>query len=498
MGVAKQISRVKELAEAKERNKDEIYRLEKGLVEHILLMDEIVDSIPEAIGVIRPDCSIAFFNKAGYELFGKSREEMRELNCFELFQGTEQVKDCIIDQLLVDKREQTCQIYSQDLGKHLEFYFKPILDPDCKVSLIILKIRDISQQKKFEEHLQRQEKTYRRLFESSPYGILVVQKGRIIMHNSEMIKLLGYREEELKNLSLKAIVDKDYSQRADKAIRSLQNAKLLKVETDLILKKKDKKKIHTNVTANKIDFLGDEAIQMTVRDTSLIRAEMDKASKIQKVRMEKYPVDLEKINFQTVYLPKQVVSGDFFHIFRTAKDEMIGFLGDSNGSGVSAALLNSAVKVIINYVITKTTDPETFLNMIHDEFHALFDEEFVAAICFKIDFKEEKITITSAGINEYIIERKGSPTQSVLKGPPIGGKLPDLAFDTIVHDFNPGDRIYLFTDGFDKKIQDKFFADKVFKLDMKEQKEYIKNYFARPDNISDDILWVGIESLPTI
>ncbi len=495
MGVAKQISRVKELAEAKEKNKDEIYRLEKGLVEHILLMDEIVDSIPEAIGVIRPDSSIAFFNKAGYELFGKSREEMRGLNFFELFQETGQVDASIIDQLLEEKKEKTSQIFSQALNKHLEFYFKPILDSESKLALIIIKIRDISQQKSFEEHLQTQEKTYRRLFELSPYGVLVVQKGKVIMHNSEIIKLLGYRQEELKNLSLKSIVDKDYNQRADKAIRSLQNGRLLKVETEIVLQKKDKKKIYTNITANRLDFLGNDVIQLTVRDISLIRAEMDKASKIQKVRMEKYPVDLEKINFQTVYLPKQVVSGDFFHIFRTGKDEMVGFLGDSNGSGVSAALLNSAVKVIINYVITKTTDPETFLNMIHEEFHSLFEEEFVAAICFKIDFKEEKITITSAGINEYIIERKGSPTQSILKGPPIGGKLPDLAFDTIVHDFKPGDRIYLFTDGFDKKIQDKIFADKVFKLDMEDQKEYIKNYFARPDNISDDVLWVGIESL---
>ncbi len=69
------------------------------------------------------------------------------------------------------------------------------------------------------------------------------------------------------------------------------------------------------------------------------------------------------------------------------------------------------------------------------------------------------------------------------------------SFDTMVHDFYPGDRIYLFTDGFDKQIQDKIFADKVFKLDMEEQKEFIKKYFAKPDNIHDDILWVGVESL---
>lgn len=495
MGVEKQISRVKELAEAKERNKDEIYHLEKGLVEHILLMEEILHSIPEAIGVIRPDCSVAFFNQAGYELFGKSRDEMRQINCMELFHEAGDMDTNIVDWILKEKKDYTCQIFSKFFNKHLELFFKPILDKDFQINLIILKIRDISQQKIFEEKLQTQEKAYRRLFESSPYGIVVMQDGKIIMHNSEMIKLLGYREEELEELDLLSIVDKDYSQRARKAFSNLHYGGLLKVETDLVLFRKDDKKIFTNITANKLDFLGKEAIQLTIRDTSLIRAEMDKASKIQKVRMEKYPVDLERINFQTVYLPKQIVSGDFFHIFRTGKDEMLGFLGDSNGSGVSAALLNSAVKVIINYVITKTTNPEEFLEMLDDEFNNLFEEDFVSAICFKIDFKEEKIIITSAGINEYIIERKGSPTQSLLKGPPIGGKLENLAFDTIVHDFQSGDRIYLFTDGFDSKIQNQYFADKVFRLDMEGQKEYIKDYFAKPDNISDDVLWVGIESL---
>jgi serine phosphatase RsbU (regulator of sigma subunit) len=96
--------------------------------------------------------------------------------------------------------------------------------------------------------------------------------------------------------------------------------------------------------------------------------------------------------------------------------------------------------------------------MIHDEFQPLFGEDFVAAICFKIDFAEKKIIVTSAGINEYIIERKGSPTLSILKGPPIGGKMENSSFDTMVHDFYPGDRIYLFTDGFDKQIQDNNFC----------------------------------------
>ena len=221
---------------------------------------------------------------------------------------------------------------------------------------------------------------------------------------------------------------------------------------------------------------------------------MNKASKIQRVRMEKYPNDLDKINFCTVYIPKNMVSGDFFHIFKTGEEEIVGFMGDSNGSGVSSALLNSAVKVIINDVITRTTDPPTFLNLIHEEFSPLFEEDFVSAICFRIDFAEKKIVITSAGINEYIIERKGSPTLSILKGPPIGCRVGNLSFDTIVHDFHPGDRLYLFTDGFSDKIQKQYFKEKKYTTSLEKQKQFVRGFFAKPDHVEDDVLWVGIEN----
>lgn len=496
MGIEKQISRIRDLAEAKEKNKEEIDKIERGLVDHILLMEEILQSIPDVVGVIRPDYTMAFFNYAGYKLFNKTRDQVRQRKCYELFNRTEKCENCTLDHVISSKKELTYDKFVDELGRFMDFFFKPVLDEKGNVDLIILKMRDITDQKLVEEQLQMQEKVYRRIFELSPYGILIVRDKKIIMLNSEAIKGLGYKEKDLKNINFRDIVHEDYIQRAMKIFKSLENKQVLKAEAELVFIKKDGKKAYMDIIASRIDFIGINSLLVTLRDTSKIKSEMDKASKIQKVRMGQLPKDLEKIKFARVYIPKSVVSGDFFHIFSTGENEMVGFLGDSNGNGVSAALLNSAVKVIINDIITKTTEPEEFLNMLHDIFQPLFEEDFIAAICFKIDFLKKKITITSAGINEYIIERKGSPTLSVLKGPPIGGKMPNTSFDTMVHDFCPGDRIYVFSDGFDKTIQDIIFKEKIYKKDIEMQKEYIEDYFAKPDNIHDDAMWIAIESLP--
>jgi len=496
MGIEKQLSRIRYLAEIKEKNQDEINNLEKGLMDHILLMEEILQSTPDVIGVIRPDLTMVFFNEAGYKLFNVDRNRVRQKKCYELFDRTERCEFCVLEHVIRSKEKLIVDRFVKELERYMEFFYKPVFDDEGNVDLIILKMRDMTDQKLIEEQLQTQEKAYRKIFEFSPYGIMIIQDTKIMMVNSEVIKSLGYREQEFKDMDVEKIVHKDYIQRALKTFKSLNSKRVMKIETELVLIKKDGKKCYMDVTASKIDFSGRSALQITLRDVTKLKGEMDKASKIQKVRMDQLLVNLDKINFSRVYIPKSIVSGDFFHIFRTGENEMVGFLGDSNGSGVSAALLNSAVKVIINDVIRNTTEPEKLLDMIHEKFQPIFSEDYIAAICFKIDFLNKKIKITSAGINEYMIERKGSPTLSILKGPPIGGKMPNTSFDTMVHDFYPGDRIYVFTDGFDKIIQDKIFKEKIFKKNLEEQREYIGDYFAKPDNVKDDIMWIGIESLP--
>lgn len=495
MGIEKQLSRIRYLAETEEKNKDEIKVLEKGLMDHILLMEEILQSIPDVIGVIRPDLTMSFFNEAGYKLFNLDRDRVRSKKCYELFNKTEKCEFCVLDHVIRSKQELIGDKFVKELDRYMEFFYKPVFDVEGNVDLIILKLRDMTGQKLIEEQLQTQEKAYRKIFEFSPYGIMIVQDTKIMMVNSEVIKTLGYREKELKDMDVSKIVHEDYLQRAIKTFKSLNSERVMKIETELVIIKKDGKKCYMDVTASKTDFLGKSALQVTLRDATKLKNEMDKASKIQKVRMDQLLVNLDKINFSRVYVPKSIVSGDFFHIFRTGENEMVGFLGDSNGNGVSAALLNSAVKVIINDVIRKTTEPEELLDMLHEKFQPIFSEDYIAAICFKIDFLNKKITITSAGINEYIIERKGSPTLNILKGPPIGGKMPNTSFDTMVHDFHPKDKIYVFTDGFGKTIQDKIFKEKIFKKSLEEQREYIADYFAKPDNVKDDVMWIGIESL---
>ncbi len=493
MSVEKQVERIEELLKNTNGNVQEAEAIKKGLIDHITLMEEILQSIPEVIGVMRPNYTFAFFNNHGYDFFGKTREEVKELSCYQVLGSEEKCNTCAMDKVLETKQETFIETFADELGRYMEFFYKPVLDENDEVDLIIVKMRDVTKQKIFEKQLQMQEKSYRKLYENAPYGIAIIKAGKTLMVNTEIIKTLGYQEEELKTLPFIDLVHKDYKSRAHKHLQALKNHNIEKVETELILLRKDGKAICVELMGSMIDFLGVKAKQIIIKDISLIKKEMEKASKIQKVRMQKYPADLDKINFEMIYHPKFSVSGDFFHIFKISETEILGFLGDSNGNGVTAALLNSAVKVIINDVITKTTEPADFLNMIDQEFQPLFEEDYVAAICFKIDFEKNKVTITSAGINEYVIERKGSPTLSLLKGPPVGGKIKETTFDTNVHDFNPGDRLYVFTDGFGDDAQKLLFEEKIYKDSLPGQKVKIKNYFSNPDNIKDDTLWVGIE-----
>jgi len=72
---------------------------------------------------------------------------------------------------------------------------------------ILALVTDITERKQAEEALQRSEKKYRTLVESSPDGIISVDpQGAIIDCNTGMCKLLGYTTEELKGADVSRVV----------------------------------------------------------------------------------------------------------------------------------------------------------------------------------------------------------------------------------------------------------------------------------------------------
>lgn len=87
-------------------------------------------------------------------------------------------------------------------------------------------IRDISQETEIKQLLAEQKRQLDIIVENSPLGIVLTNQGKIIKANPTFTQLLGYTENELKQLSVKNISEDEYPNESGELIDKMNTGKL--------------------------------------------------------------------------------------------------------------------------------------------------------------------------------------------------------------------------------------------------------------------------------
>jgi sigma-B regulation protein RsbU (phosphoserine phosphatase) len=218
------------------------------------------------------------------------------------------------------------------------------------------------------------------------------------------------------------------------------------------------------------------------------------------------------------YQPQNYVSGDFYWIGQKDNLKYIA-VGDCTGHGISAALLSVLAGNILEYVVMNKGIKKTNKILIEldnkfiESFSHVNDDSFnndwvdISLCC--IDEVSRKIYFSSANRKMFHISKEGKSV--LLKGSsyPIGGWQieKDRSFKATSISYQPGDRIYLGSDGMQDQIggpkNKKYkssnlhdFLVKIFHLEMSQQLSLIQEEFVlwKADNPQqDDICIVGIQ-----
>lgn len=100
--------------------------------------------------------------------------------------------------------------YESGESRFLSVNYIPYVEPDCKISGIVISLRDLTELKKAEEELQRSEERYRQIVETSEEGIWIIDlEGNTLFANPKMAQMLGCTVEELLELSMFAFMDEE-------------------------------------------------------------------------------------------------------------------------------------------------------------------------------------------------------------------------------------------------------------------------------------------------
>lgn len=217
------------------------------------------------------------------------------------------------------------------------------------------------------------------------------------------------------------------------------------------------------------------------------------------------------------YRPQNHVSGDFFWIGQKDHLKYIA-VGDCTGHGISAALLSVLAGNILEYVIMNKGIKKTnkilmamdnkFIESFSNSSDEIFNNDWVDISLCCIDEANNKIYFSSANRKMLMISGDGKTT--LLKGSsyPIGGWQieKNRSFKSTVINFQPGDCLYLGSDGMQdqiggpdnkkyKSVKLHSFLESVQPLSMTEQSKRIEFEFQNwkgENPQQDDVCLVGI------
>jgi CRP-like cAMP-binding protein len=219
-------------------------------------------------------------------------------------------------------------------------------------------------------------------------------------------------------------------------------------------------------------------------------------------------------NSFVLYLPKDIVSGDFYSFFPNENGGVI-VAADCTGHGVTGAFLSVIGNSLLNQIINekKISEPGIILDNLHEEMIVALNQRnsestdgMDVSIC-SVDIKNKQVRYAGANRPMWIIRNK----EIIIHNPnkfPVGGLqiLHDSNFSSHLIPVEKNDTIYIFTDGYadqfggeaGKKLMTKIFKEiliDIQNLNMDEQKEFLKDYFEKwkgKNEQVDDVLVIGV------
>ncbi len=148
--------------------------------------------------------------------------------------------------------------------------------------------------------------------------------------------------------------------------------------------------------------------------------------------------------------PAKEVGGDFYDFFMIDEHKFGFVIGDVSGKGVPAALFMVIAKTLIKNEALRGIPAEQILKNANNAL-AEGNDELLFVTCFVaiLDLKEERLEFSNAGHNPALIYHDQTDECEYLKAETgfVLGTMPDFEYKREEIEFNPGDIIYLYTDG---------------------------------------------------
>jgi len=186
-----------------------------------------------------------------------------------------------------------------------------------------------------------------------------------------------------------------------------------------------------------------------VQKRRILERELEIAASIQRSFLPEDLSNLGSIQVRALLKPAKFVGGDFYDIIRIDESTFGFFIGDVSGKGVSAALIMAQAISLLRVIARDHREPGQALIALNHQLKNILDYRFLTGQYLIVHEKESFWEGVSAGHPPLLYFNKAEGTVReflAASGPPLGlGE--DFSCTTIKGQFNRGDKIFMYTDG---------------------------------------------------
>ena len=188
-----------------------------------------------------------------------------------------------------------------------------------------------------------------------------------------------------------------------------------------------------------------------------IRAEMSLAARIQKAALPKsFDLPTEKVDLYAIMHPARKISGDFYDFFLCGEDRLCLVIADVSGKGIPASLFMMRAKTAIKHNARSGLGPAELMGKVNNVLCEENDENMFVTVWLGIlELKTGIMHCSNAG-HEYpeILHSGGSYEMLTDEHGMALGTIEDNSFPEYEIRLEPGDRIFVYTDGVTEAVNE--------------------------------------------
>jgi sigma-B regulation protein RsbU (phosphoserine phosphatase) len=212
---------------------------------------------------------------------------------------------------------------------------------------------------------------------------------------------------------------------------------------------------------SEINSLQDEVNLLRRRDETIdfymkrVDEEMRLAARLQQDFLPKVFPQIGLVRFHSLYRPANYVSGDLYDVMRLDEEHIGFYMADAVGHGMPAALLTMFIK---NALVTKQITTDGYHLLTPGQTMGRLNDTMVGQNLSYATFATAIYGYVNAHSLEFTFARGGHPCPVLIRNKQISdipcdgsllGIFADEKFESATVQLYPGDRVMLYTDGFE-------------------------------------------------